>query len=159
MTSRIPRYCLKAGLTLCTYLYSQSKFRHVSVAATTVIREGDTTDRKTLLFEGHEHITIFRVSPSTQLFMSHLPHMYLAGWIVYKNVKFRKLEIIPELTACNRSQPSTSFSLLKTIATHKKRPPMQFMQEKMGCGKTDFFQVCHHAFKTFVQNRETYEYL
>jgi len=50
MTSRIPSYCLKAGPTLCTYLYSQAKFRHVSVAATTVIREGNTTDRKTGIY-------------------------------------------------------------------------------------------------------------
>jgi hypothetical protein len=100
----------------------------------------------------HVHIAIFRVSPSTQLFMSHLPRMYLAGWIV----KFPTLEITPELTSSNRSQSSTSYSLWKTIATHRKRPSMQFMQEKMGCDTADFFQVCHHAIKTFIQNCEMY---
>jgi len=33
---------------------------------------------------------------------------------------------------------------------------MQFMQEKMGYGTADFFQVRYHTFKTFVQNLEMY---
>ena len=33
---------------------------------------------------------------------------------------------------------------------------MQFMQEKMGCGTADFFQMCYYTYKTFVQKLEMY---
>jgi len=40
---------LQVGPTVCTYLYSQAKFRHISVADTTTVREDNTTDQKTPL--------------------------------------------------------------------------------------------------------------
>jgi hypothetical protein len=38
--------CLKFGPTLCIYLHSPAMFRHVSMAATTIIREDNATDQK-----------------------------------------------------------------------------------------------------------------
>ena len=46
------KYCLQVGPTLCTYLYSRAILPHVSVAATTIIREGNITDQKAVQLEG-----------------------------------------------------------------------------------------------------------
>jgi hypothetical protein len=43
------------------YLHSQVKFQSISVAVTTIIREYNTTLRKTPLLEGYAHIAIFRI--------------------------------------------------------------------------------------------------
>jgi hypothetical protein len=48
-------------------LYSQAEFRLVSVAATAIIREDNTTDQTTALY--------FASPLNTELFMSHLPRM------------------------------------------------------------------------------------
>jgi hypothetical protein len=49
------------------HLYSQAEFRLVSMAATTIIREDNTTDQTTALY--------FASPLNTELFMSHLPRM------------------------------------------------------------------------------------
>jgi len=77
-------HCLQEGPTLCTYtvkpyLNSQAKFRRVSVAATTMIREDNTTNQKTPLIEG---VYLLRPPFNTELFMSHLPRMNCVFWSV-----------------------------------------------------------------------------
>jgi hypothetical protein len=67
--SCLSSYCLQAGPTLCTYLYSQAIFWHVLVAATPVIREGNAIDRKTLLLEG-----VYLVVHTSLYFTSPLQH-------------------------------------------------------------------------------------
>ena len=71
------KYCLQVGPTLCTYLYSRAILPHVSMAATTVIREDNITDQKAVQLEGvclliHAScIRIFSVPLQQSLFISH----------------------------------------------------------------------------------------
>jgi len=44
-------YCIKAGPTLCTCLHIQAMFRHVLMAATTIIKEDNVTDQKAPIYE------------------------------------------------------------------------------------------------------------
>jgi hypothetical protein len=70
---------VQVGKTLCTYLYSQVNFLHVSVVATTIISDDNTANQKAPLLEGclscHAHIAVFRISLKTKLIISHIPRM------------------------------------------------------------------------------------
>lgn len=60
-------------------LHSQANVRHVSVAATYIVRQGNNTDQTPLL-EGVylvKHTSLyFGLSLNTELTVSHLPHIY-----------------------------------------------------------------------------------
>jgi hypothetical protein len=72
------------GPTLCTYLYSQATFRHVTVVATTSSREHNTTNQTNTAtgrcLSCHTHIAISQSPFNTELFMSCLPLRVMCTW-------------------------------------------------------------------------------
>jgi hypothetical protein len=106
------------GPTLCTYLYSQTIFRHVTVVATTISREHNTTDQKTPLLEGVYlvmHNAIFWVPLQHT---SHVcwniawlyAHMHSVGPTCRQelyHVRYDTIQSLPQCSVCIRSTASS----------------------------------------------------
>jgi len=107
------------GPTLCTYLYSQATFRHVTVVATTSSREHNTTNQTNTAtgrcLSCHTYITIFWAP------LQHTSHVcWNIAWLyTYMqsggpicrqelcHVKYDTTQSMPRCSVCTRSTASS----------------------------------------------------